>query len=68
MGQPVTVLAHAVLQTTGFKPPLAAEPAVIVRALSLAGLGRADGTNNRSKRDKQHGAIVFNLQILLAVY
>jgi hypothetical protein len=37
LAQLVAVAAHAVLQASGLKSPLAAEPAVILGALSLAG-------------------------------
>jgi hypothetical protein len=48
LAQTVTVAAHAILQTSCFKPPLATEPAVIFGTFSLAGHRRAGGEKNYS--------------------
>ena len=54
MAQTVTVAAHAILQTSGLKAPLAAEPAIIFRAFSFASLGHAGRTEQNCQNDKRN--------------
>jgi hypothetical protein len=48
--QTVTVATHAILQTSGLKPPLAAKASIVLGTFSLAGLGDTD----RAKKYSRH--------------
>jgi hypothetical protein len=41
LGQAIAVASHAVLKTSGFKPPLTAKPPIVFSTFSLAGFGNA---------------------------
>jgi hypothetical protein len=67
VGQFVAMPVHAVFQTSGFEPPLVAEPTIIVRAmpyLVTISLRRAGSTNDQSKGDKQSHAIARHGRVL----
>jgi len=53
MAQTVPVAAHAILQTSGLKAPLATETAIIFRAFPFAGLGHANGAENNQDSDNR---------------
>ena len=51
--QTVTVAAHAILQSSALKSPLAAEPAIIFCTFSLPRLCHAGGAQNSQDNDKR---------------
>jgi hypothetical protein len=60
MAESVAVSPHAVFETPRLKAPLAAKPAVILRAFSLAGLRSSRRYNDQGKTGAQNNSAVLH--------